>query len=222
MFDPEESLRRINEAVGRADATPAELLAALAELHRLRDLLMAFEPELIGAARDHGVSWAALAEVLGVASRQAAERRYLRLRPAEPAAGPAGGPAAGPAQPSAAPPTGQPASTGDERVRAVRDRRAADRAVGEWARRNSAMLRQLAGNVSSLDDLTAPARRHADLVQQALAEDDTTGLLGPLAGAAPHLESTHPGIAEQINEVTRTTHEVRRATHHRRSQPRQG
>lgn len=209
MFDPEESLRRINEAVGRADATPAELLTALAELHRLRDLLTAFEPELIGAARDHGVSWAALAEVLGVASRQAAERRYLRLRPAEPA------------QPSASPATGQPASTGDERVRAVRDRRAADRAVSEWARRNSAMLRQLAGNVSSLDDLATPARRHADLVQQALADDDTTSLLGPLAGAAPHLESTHPGIAEQINQVTRTTHEVRRDTQHRRSQPRQ-
>ncbi|HET8641929.1 MAG TPA: HSP18 transcriptional regulator, partial [Pseudonocardiaceae bacterium] len=154
MFDPEESLRRINEAVGRADVTPADLLTALAELHRLRDLLTAFEPELIGAARDHGVSWAALAEVLGVASRQAAERRYLRLRPAEPA------------QPSASRATGQPASTGDERVRAVRDRRAADRAVSEWARRNSAMLRQLAGNVSSLDDLATPARRHADLVQQ--------------------------------------------------------
>jgi len=36
--------------------------------------------ELIGAARAAGISWAELAPAMGVTSRQAAERRYLRVR----------------------------------------------------------------------------------------------------------------------------------------------
>ncbi|WP_130445308.1 hypothetical protein [Kribbella rubisoli] len=47
----------------------------------MREWLAAWEPLLIGAAREQGVSWAELAPALGVASRQAAERRHLRLNP---------------------------------------------------------------------------------------------------------------------------------------------
>ena len=58
-----------------------DVLAALSQLRVVQDQLAAWEPLLIGAARDRGASWAAIAPALGVASRQAAERRYLRLNP---------------------------------------------------------------------------------------------------------------------------------------------
>ena len=101
----------------RADTADREqLLTALTGLRLLRDELAAWEPELITAARAVGASWVALAPALGVASRQAAERRYLRLQPSH---------------------TGE--KTGEARVDAERGRRAGDRAVAEWARRNSAI-----------------------------------------------------------------------------------
>src|SRR4051794_30847186 len=78
------------------------LLAALETVRRLRDDLTRWEPQLIGAARELGVSWAEIAPALGVASRQAAERRYLRLSPDASA----------------------PNLTGEQRVQAARDRRA--------------------------------------------------------------------------------------------------
>jgi hypothetical protein len=105
-----------------------QVLAALVLLRGLRDELAGWEPELIAKARELGTSWADLAPALGVASRQAAERRYLRLRPSD-----LGG-------------------TGDERVQAERDRRAGDRAVSRWARDNSASLRSLAGQVGVHDE----------------------------------------------------------------------
>src|SRR3954454_3421946 len=127
--DPTGAVRRLHEAVTAARARAADheqLLAALAVLRLLREELAAWEPELITAARAAGASWVALAPALGVASRQAAERRYLRLRPSD---------------------TGE--ATGEARVRAERDRRAGDRAVAGWARENSATLRELAGQVSA-------------------------------------------------------------------------
>ena len=220
--NPEESLRLVLDVARRSAvpvgglaggpaAQPAELLAALDELHSLRDLLAELEPRLIAAAREHGVSWAALADVLGVASRQAAERRYLRLRPAEVDAAGSPGAASGAGQAGA--------GTADQRVQAVRDQRAADRAVAVWARENSALLRRLAGHVSSLADLADTAQRSVDLVHTALGDDDSASLLGPLAGAAPHLAPTHPALVEQINQVTSTTDELRRQTHDRRARP---
>ncbi|MEV6785929.1 type III effector protein, partial [Streptomyces sp. NPDC051098] len=80
-------------------AGPEQALATLLLLRELRDRLAGWEPGLIEAARAAGASWADLAHPLGVASRQAAERRYLRVRP------------------------GSPGSTGEERVQATRDRR---------------------------------------------------------------------------------------------------
>ncbi|HEY8980635.1 MAG TPA: type III effector protein, partial [Streptomyces sp.] len=64
---------------------PEQALASLLLLRRVREQLAGWETGLIETARDAGASWADLAHPLGVASRQAAERRYLRGRP-----GPAG------------------------------------------------------------------------------------------------------------------------------------
>lgn len=131
------ALRAIDEAVRHAqqcsggtprtesaDAGPHRALAALLMLREVREQLAGWESGLIETARGQGASWADLAGPLGVASRQAAERRYLRLRP------------------------GTAGSTGEERVQATRDTRAADRAVTAWARDNAADLRRLAGQIT--------------------------------------------------------------------------
>jgi hypothetical protein len=173
---------------------PADLLAALTVLRHLRDELASWEPQLITAARDQDVSWADLAPALGVTSRQAAERRYLRL------------------QPSA---TGE--KTGEERVQAERTRRAADRAVAAWARENSGALRRLASQISALEGLGGPAQQHVDLVHRALAGDDAAALLSPLADTQLHLQATHAGLAEEIRSVTEHTERLRRDTHDRRA-----
>ncbi len=187
-----------DEADG-AEAGEAErssrLLAALVVLRHLRTELTSWEPRLIAAAREAGVSWASLAAALGVTSRQAAERRYLRLRPSV---------------------TGE--VTGEERVQAERARRAGDRAVARWARQNSASLRRLAGQISALEDLTASARHQADRVQQALADNDAAALLSPLAAAHDHLLSSHATLAEQISTITEHTEQLRRDTRDRRNQ----
>ncbi|MCR3754217.1 HSP18 transcriptional regulator [Lentzea californiensis] len=118
------------EAVRSAAAAPGdatEVLAALMLLRQLRDELSGWEPQLIEAARALGTSWADLAPALGVASRQAAEKRYLRVRR-----------------------TGE-SGTGDERVQAERDRRAGDKAVAAWAQKNAGVLRSLAAQVGPHD-----------------------------------------------------------------------
>jgi hypothetical protein len=175
-------------------AGPADLLAALAVLRHLRDELTAWEPQLITAARDQGVSWAELAPALGVASRQAAERRYLRLQP-----------------------SGTGEQTGEERVQAERTKRAGNRAVVAWARQNSSALRQLAGQISALEGLSGPAQQRVDLVHQALADNDAATLLSPLADTHAHLQATHAGLAEQIKSVTEHTDQLRRHTHEQRN-----
>jgi hypothetical protein len=63
-----------------ADSNDSErLLEALVRIRAVREHLAEWEPRLIDQARAVGVSWAQLAPALGVASRQAAERRYLRI-----------------------------------------------------------------------------------------------------------------------------------------------
>jgi hypothetical protein len=170
------------------EGSSADVLAGLEVLRHLREEIAAWEPELITAARSQGASWARIAPALGVTSRQAAERRYLRLRPS------AGG-----------------LTTGEQRVRAERDRRAGDRAVVNWARENSASLRRLAGRVSASAGLGADARARVD---DALAADDPAALLSPLADA--HTELRNGSLAAQIREVTRQTDRVRRDTQSRR------
>ncbi|MEC3982011.1 HSP18 transcriptional regulator [Amycolatopsis sp. H20-H5] len=83
-MDPLSAVRCVQASVLAArDGTCDEggLLAALSALRSLREERSGWEPELITAARAAGVSWTALVPALGVASRQAAERRYLRLQP---------------------------------------------------------------------------------------------------------------------------------------------
>lgn len=200
------SLERIGAAVrdardGPAAGTPAtssaQFLVALALLRQLRGQIAAWEPDLIDAARSHGASWAQLAPALGVASRQAAERRYLRLRPS----------------------TDDAASTGDARVAAERDKRAADRAVDHWARDNAAGLHQLAGQISALSDLPAAADTPLRALRAALGENDAADLLAPLADTLDHLAAGHPALAARVRGVARDTASVRHDTRQRRRAP---
>ncbi|WP_020672246.1 hypothetical protein [Amycolatopsis nigrescens] len=188
--EPADAIRLIEAALeaARVGATDtARVLDALAALRGVRDELAAWEPELITAARAEGVSWAVLAPALGVASRQAAERRYLRLQPSV---------------------TGE--TTGEGRVRAERDKRAGDRAVASWARENSASLRQLAGQVSALDGLGATAQEHAERVQRALGDNDAATLLAPLADAHPHIAEHHHALAARLTTVAEQAGRLRR------------
>ncbi|MFF8777402.1 type III effector protein [Streptomyces sp. NPDC015140] len=157
---------------------PEQALASLMLLGQVRERLAGWETGLIETARDAGASWADLAHPLGVASRQAAERRYLRGRP-----GPAG-------------------TTGEERVTATRQARAAERSVATWARSNAADLRRLAGQITALTDLPPAAHRPLGELHAALAHDDPADLLAPLAATRPHLAAGHPGLAARLDTLS--------------------
>jgi hypothetical protein len=178
---------------------PDDVLAALAALRELRDRLDAHEPELIAAARADGVSWADLAPVLGVASRQAAERRFLRLRRPRP---------------------GETGLTGEERVLAERDRRAGDRAVDAWSRANGADLRQLAAMVCALTGLGPNAQRTLDRLHAALGDPDATALPALLVSAQPHLPVEHAALAKRVRAVAEQIDRVRGNTHRERTRQR--
>ncbi|MEU1630693.1 type III effector protein [Streptomyces sp. NPDC020096] len=193
----EAALRAIDEAVhaartappGGASAPPGpeHALAVLLLLRDVRHQLADWEPGLIEAARAAGASWADLAGPLGVASRQAAERRYLRVRP------------------------GTAGSTGEQRVQATRDGRAADRKVTAWARGNAGELRQLAGQIAALSDLPDAALPPVRRLARALADDDAARLLAPLTDTEPHLRGSHPALAARIESLT---HHTDRLRHH--------
>ncbi|MGW5735943.1 type III effector protein [Streptomyces sp. NPDC055261] len=167
-----------------ADASPADgtdpedALASLLLLREVREQLAAWEAGLIETARHAGASWADLAQPLGVASRQAAERRYLRQHPG---------------------PTG---STGEQRVQATRRRRAADRNRTAWARDNAAALRRLAGQVAAVTGLPPGARVPLGRLDAALADDDPAALIDPLNATRSYVERPHPGLAAQIDALT--------------------
>lgn len=173
-----------------------EVLEALVVVRELRERLSGWEPRLIEAARAAGISWIQLAPALGVTSRQAAERRYLRLSPN----------------------AGHPELNGEQRVQAARDQRAGDRAVAVWARDNAADLRRLAGQVAALDGLDGRAQASVDAVHDALGNNDSAALLGPLAAAGERLSENHPALADRISEVGASTDAARRSgqdRHHR-------
>ncbi|MCM4077931.1 hypothetical protein [Paractinoplanes hotanensis] len=178
-----ESVRRAPDEV-----SPADLLDALSLLRWAQSELAAIEPELVTAARAAGVSWQSLAPALGVASRQAAERRYLRSTSAG---------------------TGAPGATRDDRVQAERDRRAARRAVTRWANDNTADLRRLAGQVVGLTDLDDAATETVSRLHGALGDPDASALPGLLADTQPHLPG-HPELAAQIDAVTEQAAWIRR------------
>lgn len=179
---------------GGPAADTAALLDALVLLRWTQARLAALEPALVTTARAAGVSWQALAPALGVASRQAAERRYLRLAPRG---------------------TTPPGATRDDRVRAERDRRAGHRAVARWANDNTAELRRLAGQITALSDLDAAAADDVDRLHRALADPDATALPSLLADAHRHL-ADHPELAGQVDTVTAHTELVRQETQQRR------
>lgn len=177
-----------------ADAPgPHSALAALLMLREVREELAGWESGLVETARSQGASWAELAGPLGVASRQAAERRYLRLRP------------------------GSAGSTGEERVQATRDTRAADRAVTAWARDNAADLRRLAGQITALTGLPDGAAAAVGELNRALADNDAAHLVLPLADTRPHLRAEDSALADHIDTMTRHTDRLRQNTHDRRS-----
>ncbi|WP_328982340.1 type III effector protein [Streptomyces mirabilis] len=199
FFAAAAALNTINEAVRTAQtpqtgahpqdgqASADQALAALLLLRELRDQLAGWEPGLIEAARAAGSSWADLAHPLGVASRQAAERRYLRVRP------------------------GTPGTTGEQRVQATRDRRAADRTITAWARTNAADLRQLAGQITALTDLPAQARTPLARLTDALADNDAANLIAPLVDTHTHLKANHPDLATRIDTISRHADRLRQA-----------
>ncbi|MCX4515080.1 type III effector protein [Streptomyces sp. NBC_01619] len=160
------------------DPGAEQALASLLLLRQVREQLAGWETGLIETARHAGASWADLAHPLGVASRQAAERRYLRGRP-----GPVG-------------------ATGEQRVQATRERRAADRTRAEWARRNAADLRRIAGQITALTDLPTAARHPLDQLHAALAHNDPADLIHPLNATRPHLTTTHPDLAARLDTLT--------------------
>ena len=173
---------------------PEDLLDALVLLRWTQSELAAMEYTLIAAARAGGVSWQALAPALGVASRQAAERRFLRLAPAA-----------------------EPGGTRDDRVQAERDRRAAHRAVARWANDNTADLRRLAGQITALTGLPASAQNAIGDLNEALADNDAARLVRPLADTRAHLRAEDAELAERIDALTRHTDRLRRDIRDQRS-----
>ncbi|WP_445398394.1 type III effector protein [Streptomyces sp. LE64] len=182
------ALQTVDEAlrVARDDAPggpegpvgPEQALASLLLLRQVREQLATWETGLIETARDAGASWADLAHPLGVASRQAAERRYLRGRP------------------------GATGSTAEQRVQATRQRRAADRDTAARARHNAADLRTLAAQITALTDLPPAAHTPLRQLRTALAHDDPAELLAPLTAAHPHLTHRHPTLAARVTILT--------------------
>ncbi|MEU8835321.1 type III effector protein [Streptomyces sp900116325] len=171
-----EAHERATDPAG-ADTGPQQALASLLLLRQVREQLAGWETGLIETARHAGASWADLAVPLGVASRQAAERRYLRNRP-----GPAG-------------------TTGEQRVQATRESRAADRTHTAWARDNAARLRRIAGQITALTDLPATARTPIGQLDAALAHDDPAALVRPLTATRPYLTGAHPRLAAQLDTL---------------------
>ena len=194
---PDQAVALVTAAIEGGVALPPErVLAALTAIQQLRTMLDEWEPRLIETGRAAGSSWTQLAGALGVSSRQAAERRYLRLRRPE---------------------ESQPGTTRDERVQAVRDRRAGDRAVTSWARTNGADLRQLAGQISALTDLGPGAQPSLDQLHEALAGNDAADLVPLLAASGEHLTVEHAALADRVAAVAQQTSQVRQDTHRRRA-----
>ncbi|MEV6212860.1 hypothetical protein [Kitasatospora sp. NPDC051914] len=189
----DDAVRTVRRPVSRPEpgpqAGPEQALAALLLLRELRTELAGGEAGLIEAARAAGATWADLAQPMGVASRQAAENRYLRLKP----------------QPAGTPGT----STGAQRVKAVRDDRAARRTVTAWARDNAADLRVLAARITALTDLAPGARPARTALTTALGAPDPADLLTPLADMRSHLAPGHPDLTDRLDDLTRHTDRLR-------------
>lgn len=200
------ALAAINDAVRTAQdpamqpsrepqTDPGNALAALVLLRELRGELAGWEAGLVETARSVGATWADLAQPMGVSSRQAAETRYLRLRLAGRDA----------------------ASTSAERVKAVRDRRAANRTVTTWARGNAADLRMLAAQITGLTNLSPAAGPALTDLRAALGADDVADLVTPLAALRPHLGDDHGDLAARLDTLEGRADQLRRDSNRRRA-----
>ncbi|MGW4379728.1 hypothetical protein [Kitasatospora sp. NPDC004531] len=174
---------------------PEQALAALVLLRELRTQLAGWEAGLVESAREAGATWADLARPMGVASRQAAENRYLRLKPAGDATR---------------------SGTGAERVKAVRDRRAADRTVTAWARDHAAELRVLAARITTAT-LAPDAGPAQAALTAALGAADPAALIAPLAAVRPHLGTAQDDLATRLDALTHRTTQLRDASDRRRA-----
>jgi hypothetical protein len=174
---------------------PESALTALLLLRELRGELAGWEAGLVETARAAGATWADLARPMGVSSRQAAENRYLRLQS-----------------------VGRDAdSTGAERVKAVRDRRAADRTVTTWARDNAADLRVLAAQITGLTDLSPQAGPAMTDLHAALGAADPADLVPPLMALRPHLSKRHGDLAFRLDAVHTRAEQLRHDSHYHRA-----
>ncbi|MFJ9461637.1 type III effector protein [Kitasatospora sp. NPDC101447] len=181
---------------GTPDEGPQPALAALVLLRELRTQLAGWEAGLVENARDAGATWADLARPMGVASRQAAENRYLRLRPTDS--------------------TSTETETGAERVKAVRDRRAGERAVTAWARDHAADLRVLAAQITAAPGLPRGAAPALTALTTALGTPDPAGLIAPLAAMRPHV-CAHPDLAARLDDLIDHTARLRHDSDQRRT-----
>ncbi|MGW4804743.1 hypothetical protein [Kitasatospora sp. NPDC004272] len=179
----------------RPDPRPEPALAALTLLRELRAQLAGWEAGLVEDARAAGATWADLARPMGVASRQAAENRYLRLRRTGTTPAP---------------------GTGAERVKAVRDHRAAERSVSTWAREHAAELRVLAAQLTGIG-LAPGARPAQETLTAALGTADAADLLTPLSGMRPHLGADHDHLAARLDALADRTGRLRDASNRRRT-----
>ncbi|MFI0898114.1 hypothetical protein [Streptomyces sp. NPDC020983] len=195
----EDAVRGAQDPAGHRDGEPGpepqQAMAALLLLRELRTQLAGWEAGIVETARAAGATWADLAPSMGVASRQAAENRYLRLRPS---------------------PSGR-ADTGAARVKAVRDRRAAERSVSLWARDHAADLRVLAAQVAALADLPREADTAMAALHSALGATDAAALIGPLSTVRAHLGAGHTELAARVDALTAHTDRLREASKHRRA-----
>ncbi|MEV7931174.1 type III effector protein [Kitasatospora sp. NPDC088779] len=197
----DDAVRTAQNSVSRPPTAPDEqegpeqALAALVLLRELRGQLAGWEAGLVESAREAGATWADLAHPMGVASRQAAENRYLRLKPAADASR---------------------SGTGAERVKAVRDRRAADRSVTVWARDHAAELRVLAAQITTAA-LAPDARPAQTALTAALGATDPADLIEPLAAIRPHLGTGQGDLATRLDTLTHHTTQLRDDSDRRRT-----
>jgi len=94
-------------------------------------------------------------------------------------------------------------------MQAERDRRAAHRAVAQWANDNTADLRRLAGQITALTDLDAAAGTALARLHQALGDPDASALPA-LPAATHHHLPRHPDLAAQVDTVIAHTDQIRR------------
>ena len=169
-----------------AGASAEEALAALLMLRELRDQLAGWETGLIETARAAGASWADLAHPFGVASRQAAERRYLRGTPRN----------SRHHRRTARTGHPQPARRRPHRQR-LGPRPTPPNCANSPAR-------------SPPSPTSRPAPGHPWPGSPTPSPTTTLPLLiAPLTDARPHLEANHPDLAARIDTITHHTNQLR-------------